>query len=160
MSKQSSSTSESLNSSTPKQGSPSAFPPSPFVYIHLCDSETRDLLLPVCQNSGFIACFRRRPCLNQVTGIFQGRGRPDDTGKFQAPSESPVFMFILTATVGRNLFCLDPCDTVSSSHRSKRSQELDKEWNIWTSSSRRLVFCLGRGDITDPLRNPRPLTMH
>lgn len=67
-------------------------------------------------------------------------------------SESSVFMFILTATVGRDLFCLDQSDTVSSSRRSKRSQELDKEWNIWTNVCPATSYsCLDLGDITDVL---------
>lgn len=61
-------------------------------------------------------------------------------------------MFILTATVGRDLFCLDQSDTVSSSRRSKRSQELDKEWNIWTNVCPATSYsCLDLGDITDVL---------
>lgn len=77
--------------------------------------------------------------------------RRDQGGKFEASSESSVFMFILTAAVGRNLFCLDERATVSSSHGDRRSQELDKEWNIWTNVCP--ASYLDRGDITDVLRN-------
>lgn len=54
----------------------------------------------------------------------------DHIRELEALSESSVFMFALTETVGRNLFCLDQCDIVSSSRWGKHSQELDREWNI------------------------------
>lgn len=79
-----------------------------FVYVHLWLTVTR---LPKVRDHGmFQKTAGRRD--------FHGR-RPVNAGKFEASSESSVFMFILTATVGRNLFCLDQCDTVSSSHRRK-----------------------------------------
>lgn len=87
--------------------------------------------------------------------------RLDRAGKFEASDESSVFMFILTATVGRNLFCLDQGDTLSSSHRCRRSQELDKEWNIWTNvcpATSSSVWTMG--DITGLLCNPRQWTAH
>lgn len=59
--------------------------------------------------------------------------RMNSAGKCEASDESSMFSFIVAATVGRNLFCLDQCDTLSSSHWSRCSQELDKEWNIRTN---------------------------
>lgn len=58
--------------------------------------------------------------------------RQNDAGKSEASAPTSVFMVILRATVGRNLFCLDQSDTVSSSNRNRRSQDLDKEWNVPT----------------------------
>lgn len=54
----------------------------------------------------------------------------NDAGKSESLAPTSEFMVVLTATEGRNLFCLDPSDTVSSSHRNRRGQGLDKEWNV------------------------------
>lgn len=111
------------------QRSPSAFPLLPlFMFTSASLRRGDPWPLPICQKSEIIACFRAGS-VNQVAGI----SRVKAGQKFEASSESSVFMFILTATVGRNLFCLDQCDTVLSSDRSQRGQELDKERKMWTN---------------------------
>lgn len=122
---------KSMNSSDPSGRSPHF----PFSLLFTFTSATPWLRDPwpllICQKSGIIACFRG----GSVNRRSQEppEERLDNDGKFKASSESSVFMFVLTATVGRNLFCLDQCDTLSSSHRSRCSHELDKEWNISTN---------------------------
>lgn len=95
--------------------SESTFPPCDFVYIHL---------------SGFTA-------LGAATSALRQKPRrvlrnPACSDSWAGKSEASVFMFIVTATVGRNLFCLDQSDTGSSSHRNRHSRDLDKEWNVPT----------------------------
>lgn len=101
--------------------SESTFPQCDFVYIHL---------------SGFTAlrAATSDPPPSQKPGRVSKNPAFSDSwaGKSEASAATSVFMFIVTATVGRNLFCLDQSDTVSSSHRNRRSRDLDKEWNVPT----------------------------
>lgn len=130
MSKQSSSINKSMNSSDPRGRSPH-FPS----FLCLCSPLwLRDpWSLPICKKSEiiFFFFFFRRQCEPGCRN-FQGRGLTTPES-LKHLVRVLCLCYILTATVGRNLFCLDHCDTVSSSHKSKLGQELDKEWNIWTN---------------------------
>lgn len=85
----------------------------------------RSVYVPSLTNSRRLAMFTR---LSKVRnhGMFQSRRREPgrrnfqgetwtNSGKSQTPREGSVFMFLWAGTVGRNLFCLDQSDTVSSS---------------------------------------------
>lgn len=106
--------------------SESTFPQRDFVYIHLWGftalrAATSALRPPPPPQSQKPRRVLKNPACSDSWA-----------GKSEASAATPVFMFIATATVGRNLFCLDQSDTGSSSHRNRRSRDLDKEWNVPT----------------------------
>lgn len=98
-------------------------------FVHLCALKTHDLYT----SAKSLKSWHVFENLTWTRSQEFPTQRLHNAGKCEASDESSMFSFIVAVTVGRNLFCLDQCDTLSSSHWRRRSQELDKEWNIWTN---------------------------